>query len=79
MLAKQSLENALAGFCSSDEKQFKEFIGKAITDFLRYLNDPRLPLDEMREILASIQNRIPYKLERSIAKLLANYEQGPML
>ena len=76
ILAKQALENALAGYCCSDEKQFKELIGTAITDFLKYLNDPRLPLDELREILASIQGRIPYKLERSIAKLLSNYEQN---
>ena len=74
--AKQSLENALAGYCCSDEKAFKEFIGKAISDFLRYMNDPRLPLDELREILASTQGRIPYKLERAIAKLLSNYEQN---
>ena len=67
--AKQCLENALAGFCCSDDKRFKEFIGEAITDFLKMLNDPRLPLDEMREILASIQGRIPYKL-------VSNYEQN---
>ena len=30
----------------------------------------------MREILASIQGRIPYKLERMIQKLLSNYEQN---
>jgi hypothetical protein len=72
---KQSLENALAGYCCSDEKAFKEFINKAISNFLRYMNDPRLPLEEMREILASTQGRIPYKLERAIAKLLSNYEQ----
>jgi hypothetical protein len=60
--AKQSLENALAGYCCSDESRFKAVIAATITDFLRYLNDPRLPLDEMREVLASIQGRIPYKL-----------------
>ena len=28
--AKQSLENALAGYCCPDEKQFKEYIKTAI-------------------------------------------------
>jgi hypothetical protein len=70
------LENALAGFCCHDEKLFKETIDKVINDFIRYLNDPRLPLDEMREVLATMRGRIHHKLERSIIKSLATYEQN---
>ena len=74
--AKQLMENALDGFCPRDEKFFKEFIGKIIEDYLRLLRDPRLPLDESREVLASIQGRIQPKLEKEIVRSLSNYEQN---
>merc|ERR1712020_424749 len=45
-------------------------------DFIGFLNDPRLPLDEMREVLATMRGRMPNKLERSIIKSLAAYEQN---
>ncbi len=61
--AKQALDNALAGYCCPDE-QFKPFIEKTIDDFLAYLRDPKLPLDEMREVMASVQGRIPYKVSQ---------------
>ena len=70
------LENSLAGYCMPDEKKFKEHVGKIIKDFIDYLNDPRLPLDEMREVLATMRGRIPNKLERSIMKSLGAYEQN---
>ena len=58
---KQILENSLDGYCPGDEKFFKEYIGAIIKDYLTFLHDPRLPLDETREALASIQGRIQPK------------------
>ena len=49
---------------------------KTVTDFLLYANDPRLPLDEMREVLASIRGRIHPSLERKIMRLMDNYEKS---
>lgn len=74
--SRQMLENALDGYCPQDDRFFREFACKTIDDYLRYLRDPRLPLDEMREILASIQGRINSKLERDIARALSSYEQN---
>ena len=59
--AKQILENSLDGYCPREEKYFKEFIGTIIKAYLTFLHDPRLPLDETREALASIQGRIQPK------------------
>ena len=59
--AKQILENSLDGYCPKEEKYFKEFIGTIIKEYLTFLHDPRLPLDETREALASIQGRIQPK------------------
>ena len=59
--AKQILENSLDGYCPKEEKYFKEFIGTVIKEYLTFLHDPRLPLDETREALASIQGRIQPK------------------
>ncbi|TRY78898.1 hypothetical protein TCAL_01701 [Tigriopus californicus] len=73
--AKQTLDNALAGYCCPDE-HFKDFIEKTINDLMMYLKDPKLPLDEMKEVMASIQGRIPYKVERPIIKALSMYEQN---
>ena len=74
--AKQLLENALDGFCQRDEKYFRRFISSVIENYLRLLRDPRLPLDESREVLASIQGRIQSKLEKEIVRALSNYEQN---
>ena len=74
--AKQILENSLDGYCPWDEKFFKEYIGAIIKDYLTFLHDPRLPLDETREALASIQGRIQPKLEKDIQRALSNYEQN---
>ena len=49
---------------------------KTVADFLLYANDPRLPLDEMREVLASIRGRIHPSLERKIMRLMDNYEKS---
>eukprot|EP00095_Tigriopus_kingsejongensis_P004246 maker-scaffold711_size108467-snap-gene-0.33 protein:Tk04246 transcript:maker-scaffold711_size108467-snap-gene-0.33-mRNA-1 annotation:"hypothetical protein DAPPUDRAFT_222043" len=73
--SKQSLDNTLAGYCCPDE-HFKEFIETTINDLMLYLKDPKLPLDEMKEVMASIQGRIPYKVERPIIKALSIYEQN---
>ena len=49
---------------------------KTVADFMRYANDPRLPLDEMREVLASIRGRIHPSLERRVMRLIDNYEKS---
>ena len=46
-----------------------------VSDFFEYSNDPHLPLDEMREILASIRGRINPKLERDITRLIEKYNR----
>ena len=73
---QKAIENALDGYCCPDEKRFKETMENTVTDFLNYLNNPRLPLDEMKEVLASVRGRIHPKLERTVIKLLAAYEQN---
>ena len=74
--AKQLLENALDGYCPREEAFFKEHIKKVIEDYLKFLRDPRLPLNEFREVLASIQGRIHSKLEKEIVRALSSYEQN---
>ena len=74
--AKGVLENALAGFCSCPEEYFKDQTNTTIDEFIKYLKDPKLPLDEMKEVMASIQGRIPHKVEKAIVKALSSYEQN---
>lgn len=73
--AKQLLESALDGYCCPDDF-FDKFIEKGIDDYFSYLKNPKLPLDEAREVMASIQGRIPPKLEKAIVKLLSTYEHN---
>lgn len=72
---RSSLENALDGYCSPDE-HFEKEMKRLVSELLRLLHDPRLPLDDMRDVMASIAGRIPSDLERIIARALANYEQN---
>ena len=67
-VTKKAIENALDGYCVPDEKKFKEAMQKIVGDFLTYAFDPRLPLDEIREVMASIRGRIPSKLEKAIVR-----------
>ena len=69
------LENVLAGFCPP-EKYFETEIQKLTRECLRLLQDRRLPLDEMRDVMATISGRLPSELERLICKSLTNYEQN---
>ena len=69
------LENVLAGFCPP-EKYFETEIQKLTKGFLRLLQDRRLPLDEMRDVMATISGRLPSELERLICRCLTNYEQN---
>ncbi|QQP49798.1 Uncharacterized protein FKW44_010585, partial [Caligus rogercresseyi] len=54
--AKGKLENSLDGYCIP-EPHFKSMIDQVIDDFLMHIRDPKLPLDEMKEILACISGR----------------------
>ena len=67
-VTKKAIENALDGYCIPDEKKFKGAMQKIVGDFLTYAFDPRLPLDEIREVMASIRGRIPPKLEKAIVR-----------
>ena len=69
------LENVLAGFCPP-EKYFKIEIQNLTREFLRLLQDRRLPLDEMRDVMATISGRLPIELEKFIGRCLTNYEQN---
>ena len=73
--ARQILESALNGYCCPDG-YFDEFIEKAVESFFSHLKDPKLPRDEMREVMAAIQGRIPAKLEKAIYKLLDEYNHN---
>jgi len=75
LYVRSKLENALDGYCCPDQK-FEAVIRKLILDFLRLLHDPRLPLDNMNDVMSSIRGRLPTELERLIAKTLKNYEQN---
>jgi acetyl-CoA carboxylase/biotin carboxylase 1 len=72
---RSGLESALAGYCCPDHA-FESEIRKLIKDFLRLLHDPRLPLNNMNDVMSSISGRIPNELERIIVKALKNYEQN---
>ena len=48
---------------------------KLVLKFLKLLHDPRLPLNNMNDVMSNISSRIPPDLERLIAKALKNYEQ----
>ena len=67
-VTKKAIENALDGYCIPDEKKFKGAMQKIVGDFLTYAFDPRLPLDEIREVMATIRGRIPPKLEKAIVR-----------
>ena len=72
---RTGLENALAGYCPPDQ-YFEAEIRRLVSDFLRLLHDSRLPLDDMRDVMASISGRLPADLERLIARALTSYEHN---
>jgi len=72
---RTGLENALAGYCPPDI-YFEAEIRRMVTDFLRLLHDSRLPLDDMRDVMASIAGRLPSELERLIVRALTSYEHN---
>jgi len=75
MSVRSALENALAGFCAPDQ-HFEEAVVKEVKEFLQLLHDSRLPLDDMRDVMASISGRLPAELERFITRCLTSYEQN---
>jgi len=72
---RTSLENSLAGYCPPD-LYFEGEVHRLVSDFLRLLHDSRLPLDDMRDVMASISGRLPADLERLIARTLTSYEHN---
>lgn len=73
--AKTHLENILAGY-ALPEPYFSNFMTHYVETFMDCLRDPRLPLLELQEIIASISGRIPAQVEKSIRKLLYNYSSN---
>ncbi len=73
--AKQKLENALDGYCCPDEF-FRVYVNQTIDDYFACLKDPKLPLDEIKEVMASVRGRISHKVEKTIYRLLSNYEHN---
>ena len=75
MQAKTFLENILAGFVLP-EPYFSNFMSNYVETFMDCLRDPRLPLLELQDIIASTSGRIPAQVEKSIRKLLNNYSSN---
>lgn len=73
--AKSFLENILAGYVLP-EPYFSNFMVANIETFMDCLRDPRLPLLELQDIIASTSGRIPAQVEKSIRKLLKQYSSN---
>ncbi|KAI1309415.1 Acetyl-CoA carboxylase [Halotydeus destructor] len=74
-IAKQHLENILAGYVLTDP-YFALKMNQFVEIFMDCLRDPRLPLLELQEIISSISGRIPSVVESSIRKLMNNYSSN---
>eukprot|EP00118_Oscarella_pearsei_P019122 m.200500 g.200500 ORF g.200500 m.200500 type:complete len:446 (+) comp39591_c0_seq27:2006-3343(+) len=70
--ARRALENVLNGYCIPATFA-TEKITEAIDNLMRSLQDPQLPLQEMRDILSAMSGRVPEKVERQIQQLLSQY------
>lgn len=73
--AKTHLGNVLSGYVLS-EPYFSNFMTHYVETFMDCLRDPRLPLLELQDIIASTSGRIPPQVEKSIRKLLNNYSSN---
>ncbi|XP_063237346.1 acetyl-CoA carboxylase isoform X2 [Bacillus rossius redtenbacheri] len=72
---KVVLENILAGYCLPDpyhQARLKE----VVENYMTFLRDPRLPLLELKEAIASVSGRIPISVEKKIRKLMSQYERN---
>jgi len=68
MMASQATPES-AGSTSFCSPQVKEWV----TELMKTLRDPSLPLLELQEIMTSISGRIPLSVEKSIRKVMAQY------
>lgn len=73
--AKNHLENILGGYVLP-EPYFTNYIAHYVEVFMDCLRDPRLPLLELQDIIASTSGRIPAQVEKAIRKLLNNYSSN---
>ena len=71
-IAKQHLENILAGF-TLPMPFFTIKMQNDVELFMKCLKDPRLPLLELQDIISSISGRISSLVESSIRKLMNVY------
>ncbi|KJE96308.1 acetyl coenzyme A carboxylase alpha [Capsaspora owczarzaki ATCC 30864] len=69
---KTALENNLAGFNYPDSI-FSARLNLHIREYFNALQDPRLPLFELQEVLAALSGRIPARIEELINGLLIQY------
>ncbi|XP_061865746.1 acetyl-CoA carboxylase 2 [Colius striatus] len=67
-----NLTNVMNGYCLP-EPYFSTKVKEWVTQLMKTLRDPSLPLLELQEILTSISGRIPLSVEKSIRKVMAQY------
>uniref|UniRef100_A0A8D2PMG0 acetyl-CoA carboxylase n=1 Tax=Zosterops lateralis melanops TaxID=1220523 RepID=A0A8D2PMG0_ZOSLA len=67
-----NLTNVMNGYCLP-EPYFKTKIKEWVSQLMKTLRDPALPLLELQEIMTSISGRIPLSVEKSIRKVMAQY------
>ncbi|XP_068268578.1 acetyl-CoA carboxylase 2 isoform X2 [Nyctibius grandis] len=67
-----NLTNVMNGYCLP-EPYFSAKVKEWVTQLMKTLRDPSLPLLELQEIMTSISGRIPVTVEKSIRKVMAQY------
>ncbi|KFR12883.1 Acetyl-CoA carboxylase 2, partial [Opisthocomus hoazin] len=67
-----NLTNVMNGYCLP-EPYFSTKVKEWVTELMKTLRDPSLPLLELQEIMTSISGRIPLSVEKSIRKVMAQY------
>eukprot|EP01126_Amoeba_proteus_P032307 TRINITY_DN3153_c0_g1_i18.p1 TRINITY_DN3153_c0_g1~~TRINITY_DN3153_c0_g1_i18.p1 ORF type:complete len:1925 (+),score=392.40 TRINITY_DN3153_c0_g1_i18:882-6656(+) len=70
----EAIQNILMGFKLPQESREK-LIRLYVYELRRVLDDPELPLLEMREVLSTLHGRLPSSVEDSIHESLRGYEQ----
>lgn len=70
---KIHLNYSLDGYCLPDPHN-ELHLRQIFAIFVLHLKSPKLPLNEMREVITRISNRIPLQVENDIRNLLAAYE-----
>ncbi|KAG5678324.1 hypothetical protein PVAND_008009 [Polypedilum vanderplanki] len=72
---KTILGNSLAGFCFP-EPYNESYSRKAVKNFINHLKSPKLPLEELNEIMKKYSSRLPQTVEQRIRGLMKSYESN---